>query len=90
MFKYYTDISSYIYQSLVDTPKHKQTKTKTNKQKQKQNKTKQNKTKQTKKKKKKRNKTRNETLNVATLANAFCRTSLVNTDFNTWIAGSHI
>ena len=29
-----------------------------------------------------------KTLNVATLANAFCRTILVNTDLNTWIVGS--
>ena len=33
---------------------------------------------------------KNKTLNVATLANKFCWTSLLNTDLNTWIAGSHI
>ena len=33
---------------------------------------------------------KNKTLNVPTLANAFCRTNLVNTDLNTWTAGSHI
>ena len=32
----------------------------------------------------------NKTFNVATLANTFCRMSLVNTDFDTWIAGSYI
>ena len=43
--------------------------------KKKQNKTKQNKTKH---------------LNMATMANKFCWTNLVNTDLNTWIAGLHI
>ena len=34
-------------------------------------------------------KKKNKTLNVATLANAFCQMSFVNTDLNTWIVGSH-
>ena len=33
---------------------------------------------------------KNKTLNVATLVNKFSWKSLVNTDLNTWIAGSHI
>ena len=48
------------------------------------------KTKTKTKTKKNKNKNKTKNLNVATLANAVCRTSLVNTDFNTWIAGSHI